>query len=120
MKLKNLGQAAFVIATAAAFMIGSVGSSEAAKKKKAEAAPAPVSMYCWGASKPVCATRGGLKFTYANACYATKDGAKVASQGACKAPKAGKKSMAKPAMKKPEAKKAAMKKPAMKKEMKKK
>jgi len=114
MKLRNLGHVAFIAATAAAFMIGSVDSSEAAKKKKAEAAPAPVSAYCWGTSKPVCATRGGMNFTYANSCYAANDGAKVASQGACKAPKAMK-STGKPAMKK-----AAMKKPAMKKEMKKK
>jgi hypothetical protein len=43
-----------------------------------------------GASEQVCGTRGGMKFTYANACYAQRDGAKVAGKGACKAAKASK------------------------------
>jgi hypothetical protein len=36
----------------------------------------------------VCGTKGGMKFTYFNACYASKDGAKVSSQGDCKPAKA--------------------------------
>jgi hypothetical protein len=115
MKLKNLGYATFIAATAIAFVIGSGGPSQAKKKAK-EAAPAPQA-FCLGADKPVCATKGGLKFTYANSCYAAKDGAKSAKPGACKAAKAhkkgGKKKMSKPAKKKemkPAKKKATKKK----------
>jgi hypothetical protein len=104
MKLKNLSYAAFVAATAVALVIGSAVPSEAAKKKKAAAAPPPPQPTCWfGANAPVCATKGGLKFTYMNSCYAAKDGAKVTSQKACpaKAAKAGgKKKAAKKPMKK--------------------
>ena len=98
MKLKNLGYAAFVAVTAAAFVIGSAGSSEAAKKKKAEAAPPTTTACFMVASGPVCGTKGGLKFTYKNSCYAAKDGAKVASDKACPAKtatKGGKKKMGK-------------------------
>jgi hypothetical protein len=69
-----------------------------------EAAPPPV--VCFEPEKRVCAVKGGMKFTYANACYAAKDGAKVVSQKACPAAKAAKpakksaKKMAKPAKKK--------------------
>jgi hypothetical protein len=68
--------------------------SEAAKKKKAAAAaPAPTPITCLGAARaPVCASRGDMKFTYANACYAAKDGAKAAKAGECKPAKAAKKS----------------------------
>jgi hypothetical protein len=104
MKLKNICYGALMTLATAAFVLGSAGSSEAAKKKKAEAAPVPV--ICWGVNKPVCATRGGQKFTYASACYAAKDGAKVVSQKACPAKKAvkakkGKKKAAKKPAKKP-------------------
>ena len=88
MKLKNIGYAVFVAATAAAFVIGSGGPSEAKAKKKMEAAPPPV--FCLGPEKRVCAVKGGMKFTYINACTAAKDGAKVVSQKACPAPKAKK------------------------------
>ena len=102
MKLKDLGYAAVIVATAIAFVIGSGGPSQAKKKAK-EAAPPPQTL-CFGSDKPVCATKGGLKFTYANSCYAAKDGAKSAKPGACKAAKAhkkgGKKKMSKPAKKK--------------------
>ena len=57
---------------------------------------------CWGVpAAPVCATRGKLKFTYINSCYASKDGAKVVSQKACsvKAAKKGKKAKKKAAKK---------------------
>ena len=101
MKLKNIGYAVFVAATAAAFVIGSGGPSEAKAKKKMEAAPPPV--FCLGPEKRVCAVKGGMNFTYINACTAAKDGAKVVSQKACPvkaAKKAGKKK-AKKATKKP-------------------
>ena len=101
MKLKNIGYAVFVAATAAAFVIGSGGPSEAKHKKKMEAAPPPGP--CFVAEKRVCAVKGGIKFTYASACIASKDGAKVVSQKACpvKAAKKGGKKKAKKAAKKP-------------------
>jgi hypothetical protein len=90
MKIKNLAYATFVAAAAVAFVIGSAVPSEAAKKKKAAAAPAPQPASCL-ASAPgsVCATKGGQKFTYFNACYAAKDGATGAKAGECKAAKKG-------------------------------
>jgi hypothetical protein len=102
MKLRNFGYAAVLAVTAAAFVIGSAVPSDAkAKKKKAEAAPPPAT--CWlTTDKAVCATKGGLKFTYKNSCYAAKDGAKVVSDKACpakKAVKAGKKKGGKKAAK---------------------
>ncbi len=112
MKLKNIGYAAFIAVAAAAFVIGSGGPSQA-KKKMAAAPPEPGP--CFELYQPVCGERGGMTFTYANACYAAKDGASVVSHGACPAMKAmkhhkkhgkkhGKKKMAKP-MKKKEMKK---------------
>lgn len=112
MKIKNLGYAALIAVAAGAVVLGSTGYSEAKGKKKAAAPPPPPPIICTWQYKPVCATKGGLKFTYSNACWAAKDGAKVVSQGACKAKKAMKPG------KKMAPKKAA--KPAMKKEMKKK
>ncbi len=76
----------------AAIVIGSAVPSEAAKKKKAAAAPPPPPppAACWGtAPGSVCATKGGQKFTYFNACYAIKDQATGAKPGACKEAKAG-------------------------------
>lgn len=101
MKLKNIGYAAVVAMSAIGFVLGSTGSSEAAKAKKT-AAPPPQPGPCFDVQKQVCGERGGMKFTYANACFANKDGAKVISDKACpaqKAVKAGKKK-AKKAMKK--------------------
>jgi hypothetical protein len=102
MKLKNIGYVAFIAATAAAFVIGSGGASQAKAKKKVEAARPPV--VCFQPEARVCAVKGGMKFTYANSCYAVKDGAKVVSQKACPvakgakpANKSSKKKMAKPA-----------------------
>jgi hypothetical protein len=105
MKLKNLGYAALMIVSATAFVLGTAGSSEAAKKKAA-AAPPPPPGPCFTAEKPVCATRGGMKFTYASACIAVKDGAKVVSDKACpvKAAKTAKKGGGKKAKKPAKAK----------------
>ena len=102
MKLRSLGYAAVIAATAAAFVIGSVNVGEAKGKKKAAAAPPPP-VVCFEAEKRVCAVKGGMKFTYINACTAAKDGAKVVSQKACpvKAAKKGGKKKAKKAAKKP-------------------
>ena len=85
--------AALVAAIATAFILGSSGLSEAVKKKKAAmtAAPAPTGPCFLTAHSPVCATKGKIKFSYANACYAAADGAKAASAGECKVKKAGKK-----------------------------
>ena len=55
MKLKNIGYAAFIAATAAAFVIGSGGTSEAKAKKKA-AAPPPQPGPCFTA-RSRCARR---------------------------------------------------------------
>jgi hypothetical protein len=85
MKLKNLAYATFVAAAAVAFVIGSAVPSEAAKKKAAAAAPPPPPQLVCSGNAPVCADKGGVKFTYFNACYAAKDGAKGAKPGACKA-----------------------------------
>lgn len=70
-----------VAALAGAFMFASTGVSEAAKKKKAEAAP---SIGCVGFWVPVCGKKGKKSMTYANACMAKAAGAKVKSQGECK------------------------------------
>jgi hypothetical protein len=100
MKLKDIGYVALMTVAATAFVLGTAGSSEAAKKK-AEAAPPPVA--CFGPEQRVCAVKGGMKYTYASACIAAKDGAKVVSQKACpvKAAKKGGKKKAKKAAKKP-------------------
>ena len=72
---------------AAALVFGTIGTSNAAE-------PQQTALCMTAPAKQVCGTRGGLKFKYANACYALQDGAKV---GACKA---GKKTAAKKSSKK--------------------
>ena len=90
MMIRNLAYTAVVGAAAIAFVIGSAVPSEAAKKKKAAAPPPPQPISCLMAPESrVCATKGGMKFTYANSCYAAKEGATGAKAGACKAAKAG-------------------------------
>ena len=98
MKLKQLGTLAMIAAGALTLVVASSAPSLAAKKKKAEAAP-PAPAICLVPYSAVCGEKGGMKYTYANSCYAERDGAKVVSNKAC---------VAKPA------KKAAAKKPAMK------
>ena len=115
MKLRTIAYAAFIAVAAGAFVIGSAGSSEAKGKKKA-AAPPPQPGPCFIAPAPVCGAKGGMKFTYANACYAAKDGASVVSKGACPKAKAHKKHKKAKKMEK----KSDMKKPAAKKDEKKK
>jgi len=115
MKFKTVAYAALIAAASAAFVIGSGGPSDAKAKKKM-AAPPPEPGPCFMIAGPVCGAKGGMKFNYANACYAAKDGASVVSQGACPKAKAHKK--AKPAKKME--KKSDMKKPAAKKDEKKK
>lgn len=88
MKLRNIGYAVFVAVAAAALVLGTAGSSEAkAKKKMAAPTPHPI---CLSNYMPVCATKGGNKYTYANSCFADNDGATVVSNKACPAPKAKK------------------------------
>jgi hypothetical protein len=53
-------------------------------------APAAAQPVCFEPYKPVCATKGKMQFTYANACFAKMDGAKVDYEGKCKPPKAKK------------------------------
>ncbi len=94
MKLRNIGYAIAVVATAAAFVVGSVDIGEAkGKKKKAAAAPAMASATCWVPDSPTkyCAVKGGVKLTYVNSCVAKAEGAKIISNKACPAPKAAKK-----------------------------
>jgi hypothetical protein len=99
MKLRNFGYAAVIAVTSAALLIGSAATGEAKGKKKVAAPPPPPQVICIQPYAPVCAVKGGMKFTYSNACWAAKDGAKVVSQGPCKTPKAmkagGKKKTAK-------------------------
>ena len=92
MTIRNLAYTALVGAAAIAFVIGSAVPGEAAKKKKAAAAPPPPQPpTCLVVSPgPVCATKGGMKFTYFNSCYAAKDQATSAKPGACKEAKAAK------------------------------
>jgi hypothetical protein len=100
MKLKDIGYATLIAASAIAFVIGSAAPGQAKAKKKA-AAPQPVaSFFCYQPHKPVCGVKAGQKFTYANSCYAEKDGAKVVSQKACPVHKAMKAKKGKKAMKK--------------------
>jgi hypothetical protein len=63
-------------------------------------APAAAQPVCFEPYKPVCAEKGKLPFTYANACFATKDGAKVLYEGKCKPPKKAKAKKAKKKAKK--------------------
>jgi hypothetical protein len=103
MKLRNVGYAVAVAATAAAFVIGSVDIGEAkGKKKAAPAAPATPVATCWVPDSPTkyCAVKGGMKFTYVNSCVAKAEGAKIISNKACPAPKAAKAGKAKKAAKK--------------------
>jgi hypothetical protein len=91
MQLKSIATALLIAGAAAALAIGGAGPSFAAKKK-AKAAAAEPTAFCFQAQKAVCATRGGMKMTYASACFAQKDGATVVSEGACGAKKMAKKS----------------------------
>lgn len=52
--------------------------------------PASAQPVCIEPYKPVCAVKGKMQFTYANACYAKMDGAKVLHEGKCKPPKKAK------------------------------
>ncbi|MGN6459951.1 MAG: hypothetical protein ACTHLY_01980 [Pseudolabrys sp.] len=97
--------AALTAAVAATFAFASVGTSEAAAKKKAKATPTAITAPMCGlglldasgkSAAPVCGSKGGMTFTYNNACFAERDGAKNIKAGACatkgKAAKASKKS----------------------------
>ena len=88
MKLKDIGYAALIAATAVMFVLGSAGIGEAKARKKAAApAPMPQPTCMLTADSSVCAVKGGMKFTYLNACYAANDGAKEIKAGACKSAK---------------------------------
>jgi hypothetical protein len=80
MQLKKI---AFTLLIGAAAAMTVSSPSFAAKKKAKAEAPQPM-INCFQQATQVCATRGGMKMTYASACFAEKDGAKVVSQGACK------------------------------------
>ncbi len=80
MQLRKLGYAALV-AAGAAFAFGAVPMA------KAEPLPGTCLL---ASGSAVCGAKGGMKFTYANSCYASKDGAKVVAQKACPPAKAAK------------------------------
>ena len=95
MTIKKLVTGAAMAVTAAVFVLGSAVSSEA-KGKKPEAAPKRSVSCMFSAPAPVCGARGGMTFTYRNACWAGNDGAVVKADKPCKpakAIKAGKKKM---------------------------
>jgi hypothetical protein len=78
--------AALVSGFTALFILASIDTGEAAKKKAA--APAdPATSVCFLVHHPVCATKGSARQTYNNSCYARIDGAKIVAQGACPAGK---------------------------------
>ena len=83
MQLKKIAYTLMIAGTAAMVM----ASPSFAAKKKAKAAEAQPMAWCFQQQTPVCATRGGMKMTYASACFAQKDGATVVSEGACGAKK---------------------------------
>lgn len=83
MTLRKIAAHAAVAALAAAFMLGTTGFSEAAKKKAAPKAPAAKEWCKWDWA-PVCGTVGGKKQTFSNACFAKEAGAKRVKKGACK------------------------------------
>jgi hypothetical protein len=101
MKIRNLVTGTAIAVTAAVFVLGSAVSSEAAKAKKPAATPQRSVSCAFSTPAPVCGTKGGLTFTYRNACWAGNDGAVVKAQKACppakavKAKKGGKKAMKK-------------------------
>jgi hypothetical protein len=99
MKFKHIGYVALIAVTAAAIAIGAAGPSQAKSKKKM-APPPPQPVFCFNMGTPVCATKAGAKYTFANACWAAREGAKVIANKACPAPKATKAKKAKPAKKK--------------------
>jgi len=101
---KYLYAAAIAAAVSTISIFGWASSTSA--KGKAVAGPDPFP--CWN-DAPVCGSRSGHRFTYANACSARRDGAKVVSHRACSAKKAhrphrarrhhrAKKAVTKPAM----------------------
>ena len=106
MKLRGIVYALFIAAAAGAF---AVGSSTPGQAKTKMAAPPPHPGPCFEPPATVCGKKGGMMFSYENACFAEKDGAAVISKGACPKPKAHKmhhkkshkkaKKMAKPAKK---------------------
>jgi hypothetical protein len=84
----KIARVALVAAAVVAVAVGSAAPSDAKAKKK-PAADAPMTPTCWlTPASSVCGSKGSMKFTYFNACYASKDGATVASQGDCKPAKA--------------------------------
>lgn len=83
MTLRKLTASAAMMALAAAFMLGTAGVGEAAKKKAAPKGPSKAE-WCNFEYKPVCGVLGGKKRTFSNACWAKREGAKHVKPGACK------------------------------------
>ena len=83
MTLRKIAAHAAMAALATAFLFGTTGLSEAAKKKAAPKAPSKAE-WCNFEYKPVCGVMGGKKVTFSNACWAKREGAKKIKPGACK------------------------------------
>ena len=86
MKLRHIASTALIASAAFALAIGFATPSDAKSKgKKAAAAAAQLHWpLCNTDAKQVCAEKGGMRSTFANACWARNEGAKVVSQGECK------------------------------------
>jgi hypothetical protein len=80
MTLRKFAAHAAMAALATAFMFGTTGLSEAAKKAK-EPSKAE---WCNFEYKPVCGVVDSKKRTFSNACWAKREGAKHIKNGACK------------------------------------
>lgn len=84
MTVRKIAAHAAMAALAAAFVLGTTGLSEAAKKKKAAPKAPAAKEWCKWDYAPVCGTVGGKKQTFGNACFAKEAGAKKIKKGACK------------------------------------
>ena len=83
MTLRKFAAHAAMAALAAAFMFGTAGVGEAAKKKAAPK-PAAATAWCPWVWMPVCGVVNGKKQTFSNMCFAKQAKAKKIRPGACK------------------------------------
>jgi hypothetical protein len=95
---KRIGYVALVAAAAVAVAFVLASPSQAKHNKKMAE---PVQPFCvLDPHQPVCGEKDGMKFTFANSCFASREGAKIVAHKACEAPKAHKTAMKKPIKKK--------------------
>jgi hypothetical protein len=96
---KRIGYVALVAAAAVAVAFVLASPSQAKHNKKM-AEPAVQPFCVLDPHQPVCGEKDGMKFTFANSCFASREGAKIVAHKACEAPKAHKTAMKKPIKKK--------------------